>query len=94
GLALLHWACDRGHKELVSLLLQHKADINSQSGGFGFSPRALAVSWLSRASGEINTVSANRRRHGDDDDAAAVAAHGAHSVQRCLRRGVRWDAVR
>ncbi|CAL8254438.1 unnamed protein product [Merluccius merluccius] len=30
GLALLHWACDRGHKELVSLLLQHKADINSQ----------------------------------------------------------------
>lgn len=30
GRALLHWACDRGHKELVSLLLQHKADINSQ----------------------------------------------------------------
>lgn len=32
GRALLHWACDRGHKELVSLLLQHKADINSQVG--------------------------------------------------------------
>lgn len=30
GRALLHWACDRGHKELVSLLLQNKADINSQ----------------------------------------------------------------
>ncbi|KAE8294177.1 Acyl-CoA-binding domain-containing protein 6 [Larimichthys crocea] len=30
GRALLHWACDRGHKELVSVLLQHKADINSQ----------------------------------------------------------------
>uniref|UniRef100_A0AAV2L2Y9 Acyl-CoA-binding domain-containing protein 6 n=1 Tax=Knipowitschia caucasica TaxID=637954 RepID=A0AAV2L2Y9_KNICA len=30
GRALLHWACDRGHKELVSLLLEHKADINSQ----------------------------------------------------------------
>lgn len=30
GRALLHWACDRGHKELVSILLQHKADINSQ----------------------------------------------------------------
>uniref|UniRef100_A0A1A8G6G3 Acyl-CoA-binding domain-containing protein 6 n=1 Tax=Nothobranchius korthausae TaxID=1143690 RepID=A0A1A8G6G3_9TELE len=30
GRTLLHWACDRGHKELVSLLLQHKADINSQ----------------------------------------------------------------
>uniref|UniRef100_A0A7N6BW37 Acyl-CoA-binding domain-containing protein 6 n=1 Tax=Anabas testudineus TaxID=64144 RepID=A0A7N6BW37_ANATE len=30
GRALLHWACDRGHKELVSLLLQHKADINGQ----------------------------------------------------------------
>ncbi|XP_013856222.1 acyl-CoA-binding domain-containing protein 6 [Austrofundulus limnaeus] len=30
GRALLHWACDRGHKELVSLLLQHKADINCQ----------------------------------------------------------------
>ncbi|KAM6921350.1 acyl-CoA-binding domain-containing protein 6 [Xenentodon cancila] len=30
GRALLHWACDRGHKELVSVLLQHNADINSQ----------------------------------------------------------------
>ncbi|KAF3834705.1 hypothetical protein F7725_027263 [Dissostichus mawsoni] len=43
GRALLHWACDRGHKDLVSVLLQHKADINRQlrsrpvhqrSGGF------------------------------------------------------------
>ncbi|CAG14017.1 unnamed protein product, partial [Tetraodon nigroviridis] len=24
GRALLHWACDRGHKELVSVLLQNK----------------------------------------------------------------------
>uniref|UniRef100_H3AAY6 Acyl-CoA-binding domain-containing protein 6 n=2 Tax=Latimeria chalumnae TaxID=7897 RepID=H3AAY6_LATCH len=30
GRVLLHWACDRGHKELVSVLLQHEADINSQ----------------------------------------------------------------
>ncbi|XP_016146012.1 acyl-CoA-binding domain-containing protein 6-like [Sinocyclocheilus grahami] len=30
GRALLHWACDRGHKDLVSLLLQNNADINSQ----------------------------------------------------------------
>nr|XP_056700510.1 acyl-CoA-binding domain-containing protein 6 [Euleptes europaea] len=30
GRALLHWACDRGHKELVSILLQHTADVNSQ----------------------------------------------------------------
>ncbi|XP_062855641.1 acyl-CoA-binding domain-containing protein 6 [Trichomycterus rosablanca] len=30
GRALLHWACDRGHKELVTLLLNHNADINSQ----------------------------------------------------------------
>ncbi|KAL4634874.1 acyl-CoA-binding domain-containing protein 6 isoform X2 [Arapaima gigas] len=30
GRALLHWACDRGHKELVSMLLQNNADINSQ----------------------------------------------------------------
>ncbi|XP_064004248.1 acyl-CoA-binding domain-containing protein 6 isoform X6 [Pogoniulus pusillus] len=32
GRALLHWACDRGHKELVSVLLQHDAEVNSQSG--------------------------------------------------------------
>ncbi|XP_010226928.1 PREDICTED: acyl-CoA-binding domain-containing protein 6 [Tinamus guttatus] len=32
GRALLHWACDRGHKELVSVLLQHSADVNSQDG--------------------------------------------------------------
>ncbi|MBN3307127.1 acyl-CoA-binding domain-containing protein 6 [Amia ocellicauda] len=30
GRALLHWACDRGHKDLVSVLLQNSADINSQ----------------------------------------------------------------
>uniref|UniRef100_A0A8C6ZZC6 Acyl-CoA-binding domain-containing protein 6 n=1 Tax=Nothoprocta perdicaria TaxID=30464 RepID=A0A8C6ZZC6_NOTPE len=30
GRALLHWACDRGHKELVSVLLQHSADVNRQ----------------------------------------------------------------
>uniref|UniRef100_A0AAY5EHE3 Acyl-CoA-binding domain-containing protein 6 n=1 Tax=Electrophorus electricus TaxID=8005 RepID=A0AAY5EHE3_ELEEL len=30
GRALLHWACDRGHTELVTLLLHHNADINSQ----------------------------------------------------------------
>ncbi|XP_064004247.1 acyl-CoA-binding domain-containing protein 6 isoform X5 [Pogoniulus pusillus] len=32
GRALLHWACDRGHKELVSVLLQHDAEVNSQVG--------------------------------------------------------------
>ncbi|XP_057283045.1 acyl-CoA-binding domain-containing protein 6 isoform X1 [Pezoporus wallicus] len=32
GRALLHWACDRGHKELVTVLLQHAADVNSQDG--------------------------------------------------------------
>lgn len=30
GRTLLHWACDRGHKELVTVLLQYKADINCQ----------------------------------------------------------------
>ncbi|XP_032173411.1 acyl-CoA-binding domain-containing protein 6 [Mustela erminea] len=30
GRALLHWACDRGHKELVTVLLQYRADINCQ----------------------------------------------------------------
>ncbi|XP_013845111.1 acyl-CoA-binding domain-containing protein 6 isoform X1 [Sus scrofa] len=32
GRALLHWACDRGHKDLVTVLLQYRADINSQRG--------------------------------------------------------------
>lgn len=30
GRTLLHWACDRGYRELVSVLLEHNADINSQ----------------------------------------------------------------
>ncbi|XP_068176431.1 acyl-CoA-binding domain-containing protein 6 isoform X1 [Antennarius striatus] len=30
GRVLLHWACDRGHKEMVNVLLQYNADINSQ----------------------------------------------------------------
>ncbi|NWH96730.1 ACBD6 protein, partial [Tichodroma muraria] len=33
GRALLHWACDRGHKELVSVLLQNAADVNIQVRG-------------------------------------------------------------
>ncbi|XP_064190501.1 acyl-CoA-binding domain-containing protein 6 isoform X1 [Anguilla rostrata] len=32
GRNLLHWACDRGHAELVSALLQRNANINSQDG--------------------------------------------------------------
>lgn len=28
GRALLHWACDRGHKELVTVLLKYRADVN------------------------------------------------------------------
>ncbi|KAM8950269.1 acyl-CoA-binding domain-containing protein 6 isoform 3-T3 [Lycaon pictus] len=31
GRTLLHWACDRGHKELVTVLLRYKADINCQA---------------------------------------------------------------
>uniref|UniRef100_A0A8C5SAA1 Acyl-CoA-binding domain-containing protein 6 n=1 Tax=Laticauda laticaudata TaxID=8630 RepID=A0A8C5SAA1_LATLA len=30
GRALLHWACERGHKGLATVLLQHTADVNSQ----------------------------------------------------------------
>eukprot|EP00075_Anas_platyrhynchos_P029301 XP_027318554.1 acyl-CoA-binding domain-containing protein 6 isoform X6 [Anas platyrhynchos] len=50
GRALLHWACDRGHKELVSVLLQHAADINSQDGEgqtalhYVFVPPSLSLS--------------------------------------------------
>uniref|UniRef100_A0A8C3TVL6 Acyl-CoA-binding domain-containing protein 6 n=1 Tax=Catharus ustulatus TaxID=91951 RepID=A0A8C3TVL6_CATUS len=33
GRALLHWACDRGHKELVSVLIQNAADVNIQVRG-------------------------------------------------------------
>uniref|UniRef100_A0A452DPX0 Acyl-CoA-binding domain-containing protein 6 n=1 Tax=Capra hircus TaxID=9925 RepID=A0A452DPX0_CAPHI len=30
GRTLLHWACDRRHKELVTVLLQYRVDINCQ----------------------------------------------------------------
>ncbi|XP_061094987.1 acyl-CoA-binding domain-containing protein 6 [Conger conger] len=32
GRNMLHWACDRGHTDLVSALLQRNAKINSQDG--------------------------------------------------------------
>lgn len=30
GRTLLHWSCDRGHKELAAVLLKYRADINCQ----------------------------------------------------------------
>ncbi|XP_053092427.1 acyl-CoA-binding domain-containing protein 6 isoform X2 [Pangasianodon hypophthalmus] len=38
GRALLHWACDRGHKELVTFLLNNNANINSQNSSYTSSP--------------------------------------------------------
>ncbi|KAK2187254.1 hypothetical protein NP493_172g03077 [Ridgeia piscesae] len=32
GMALMHWACDRGNKDMVEMLLNHKADINIRVG--------------------------------------------------------------
>ncbi|TNN89270.1 Acyl-CoA-binding domain-containing protein 6 [Liparis tanakae] len=53
GRALLHWACDRGHKELVSVLLQHKADINSQieQGGGGEESERVSAGYRQRGEG-------------------------------------------
>ncbi|XP_074689049.1 acyl-CoA-binding domain-containing protein 6 isoform X3 [Strix aluco] len=48
GRALLHWACDRGHKELVSVLLQHAADVNSQK-------NCLPMAWMSERSAGSST---------------------------------------
>ncbi|XP_075472646.1 acyl-CoA-binding domain-containing protein 6 isoform X4 [Ascaphus truei] len=31
GRGLLHWACDRGHSQLVSVLLQHNSHVNIQN---------------------------------------------------------------
>ena len=31
-MGLLHWCCDRGHAELVYLLLNHNVNINTQDG--------------------------------------------------------------
>nr|XP_009942207.1 PREDICTED: acyl-CoA-binding domain-containing protein 6 [Opisthocomus hoazin] len=63
GRALLHWACDRGHKELVSVLLQHAADVNGQSGtadldglqGLG-SFRSIATAYFCASSSRIMSL--------------------------------------
>lgn len=31
-MTLLHWACDRGHKDVVRYLIKNKAKINTQVG--------------------------------------------------------------
>ncbi|XP_046543412.1 acyl-CoA-binding domain-containing protein 6-like isoform X2 [Haliotis rubra] len=43
GLALLHWASDRGYKDMVELLLVHKADVNVKDQD-GQTPLHYAVS--------------------------------------------------
>ena len=32
GMTLLHWACDRGHEDVVRYLIKNKAEINAQVG--------------------------------------------------------------
>ncbi|KAI6064183.1 Acyl-CoA-binding domain-containing protein 6 [Aix galericulata] len=75
GRALLHWACDRGHKELVSVLLQHAADVNSQVikenfyKGSGFAlpcHKRLAGSSYHRLHSHANTL-VSQRASGDRD---------------------------
>ena len=31
-MTLLHWACDRGHEEVVTYLIKNKAEVNTQVG--------------------------------------------------------------
>ncbi|XP_062437998.1 acyl-CoA-binding domain-containing protein 6 isoform X2 [Rhea pennata] len=59
GRALLHWACDRGHKELVSVLLQHAADVNSQD--FGMTPAYQPCKWNGLLRGPRPEVDSNER---------------------------------
>ncbi|XP_050162807.1 acyl-CoA-binding domain-containing protein 6 isoform X2 [Myiozetetes cayanensis] len=56
GRALLHWACDRGHKELVSVLLQHAADVNIQ-----LPPASFWTSWSCCCSREQTPGCGTRR---------------------------------
>ncbi|XP_077987146.1 acyl-CoA-binding domain-containing protein 6-like [Glandiceps talaboti] len=42
GLSLLHWACDRGHDDVVKLLLSYKVDINAKDND-GQTPLHYAV---------------------------------------------------
>ncbi|XP_029417773.1 acyl-CoA-binding domain-containing protein 6 isoform X2 [Nannospalax galili] len=55
GRALLHWACDRGHKELVRVLLQYQADINCQ-----LLPASFWASWSSCFSPALTQLSKTR----------------------------------
>ena len=43
-MTLLHWACDRGHKDVVRYLIKNKARINTQVGrNVNFALNALSA---------------------------------------------------
>ncbi|XP_061859717.1 acyl-CoA-binding domain-containing protein 6 isoform X2 [Colius striatus] len=57
GRALLHWACDRGHKELVSILLEHAADVNSQINWLSHIEMGLLPSYKAKLGWDKSTLS-------------------------------------
>ncbi|XP_075012913.1 acyl-CoA-binding domain-containing protein 6 isoform X4 [Calonectris borealis] len=88
GRALLHWACDRGHKELVSVLLQHAADVNSQG---EFCLAMFSLAWERRFSGARGGTECKPCRTAPQLRAPPRLCHGTLGAPRARSSQLAWS---
>jgi len=78
GAAPLHYATLNGHRQIVQLLLERGADINSRDGQLGATPAGWAIEYLREMGGYL-TIEL-------DDLAYAIQLGDARWVARFLKR--------
>jgi ankyrin repeat protein len=78
GATPLHYAAMNGHRQIVQLLLERGADINSTDGRFGATPAGWAIEYLREMGGHLAIEL--------DDLAYAIRVGDARWVSRFLKR--------
>jgi ankyrin repeat protein len=78
GATALHYATLKGDKEIVSVLMEHGADINNRDGQFGATPAGWAIEYLRELGGHLTFEL--------DDLAFAIEERDIRWVRRFLSR--------
>jgi ankyrin repeat protein len=83
----LHWAAEKGHLDVIQLLLDHGADINNGREDHVWTPLMMAAS-----NGELKTMTMLLERHSSPADVNAYASDDGTALTLAIARGQK-DAV-